>query len=84
MPAAPHDLRVEYLRAPIGVGTRSPRFSWFADHLRAACKIEVSTAGKGRVGERRDRDRRRFVYPAPNACWQLDAADMSWPAVGGA
>ncbi|MFF2486631.1 family 78 glycoside hydrolase catalytic domain [Microbacterium sp. NPDC058062] len=46
MTAAPHDLRVEYLRAPIGVGTRSPRFSWLVDHVRAAYELEVSTAGK--------------------------------------
>lgn len=46
MTAAPYDLCAEYLRAPISVGTRSPRFSWFVDHLRAACELEVSTAGR--------------------------------------
>ncbi|MFB7883319.1 family 78 glycoside hydrolase catalytic domain [Microbacterium sp. NPDC056057] len=46
MTAAPHDLRVEHLSAPIGVGVRRPRFSWFVDHVRAACELEVSTAGR--------------------------------------
>ncbi|MBW9121876.1 family 78 glycoside hydrolase catalytic domain [Microbacterium trichothecenolyticum] len=43
---APYDLRVEHLRAPIGVGIHNPRFSWFVDHVRAASELEVSTAGK--------------------------------------
>jgi len=40
------DLRVEYLRAPTGVGVRAPRFSWLVDHARAACEVEVSAAGR--------------------------------------
>lgn len=45
MPArAPHDLRVEYLHAPIGVGTRHPRFSWLLDRPQDAYEIDVRTA----------------------------------------
>lgn len=39
--SAPHDLRVEYLRAPIGVGTRHPRFSWLVDVAQDAYEIRV-------------------------------------------
>jgi len=42
----PYDLRVEHLRAPIGLGARHPRFSWLVDHARASCEVEVSTAGR--------------------------------------
>ncbi|MFK4835537.1 family 78 glycoside hydrolase catalytic domain [Microbacterium sp. ZW T2_14] len=42
----PYDLRVEYLRAPIGVGTREPRFSWLVDHVQAAYELEVSNGGR--------------------------------------
>ena len=42
----PYDLRVEYLRAPIGVGTREPRFSWLVDHAQTAFELEVSTGGR--------------------------------------
>ena len=38
------DLRVEYLRAPLGIGTRAPRFSWIVDHAQDAFELEVSTA----------------------------------------
>jgi alpha-L-rhamnosidase len=42
------DLRVEYLRAPLGIGTRAPRFSWILQvdeaHAQDAYEIEV-TAG---------------------------------------
>ncbi len=38
------DLRVEHLHAPIGIGTRAPRFSWIADHAQDAYELEV-TAG---------------------------------------
>jgi alpha-L-rhamnosidase len=41
--AAIDDLRVEYLHAPIGVGTRHPRFSWIQDHAQDAYEIEVTT-----------------------------------------
>jgi len=37
-----HDLRVEHLRAPIGIGTRAPRFSWIVDHAQDAYELEVS------------------------------------------
>ncbi|WP_166980802.1 family 78 glycoside hydrolase catalytic domain [Paramicrobacterium fandaimingii] len=37
------DLRVEYLRAPIGIGTRRPRFSWIVDHAQDTYELEVST-----------------------------------------
>lgn len=36
------DLRVEYLPAPVGIGTRAPRFSWIVDDLQDAYEIEVS------------------------------------------
>ena len=42
------DLRVEYLREPIGIGTRAPRFSWIVDHAQDAYELEVTaltTAG---------------------------------------
>jgi alpha-L-rhamnosidase len=42
------DLRVEYARAPIGIGTHVPRFSWLVDHAQDAYEIEVTaltTAG---------------------------------------
>ena len=39
------DLRVEYLVAPLGIGVRSPRFSWIADHPQDAYELEFSTAG---------------------------------------
>lgn len=45
MTGAPFDLRVEYLRAPIGVGTRVPRFSWFVDHRQDAFELDVSADG---------------------------------------
>lgn len=35
------DLRVEYLCAPIGIGVRTPRFSWIVDHAQDAYEIEV-------------------------------------------
>ena len=35
------DLRVEYLRAPIGIGVRVPRFSWIVDHAQDAYELEV-------------------------------------------
>ncbi|HYJ49875.1 MAG TPA: family 78 glycoside hydrolase catalytic domain [Microbacterium sp.] len=38
------DLRVEYLRAPIGLGTQAPRFSWIVGHAQDAYELEVSTA----------------------------------------
>ena len=38
------DLRVEYLREPIGIGTRAPRFSWITGHAQDAYELEV-TAG---------------------------------------
>ena len=37
------DLRVEYLEAPIAVGTRHPRFSWIVDHAQSGYELEVST-----------------------------------------
>ena len=37
------DLRVEYLSAPIAIGTRRPRFSWIVDHRQEAYELEVST-----------------------------------------
>jgi alpha-L-rhamnosidase len=43
--SAIRDLRVEYLRAPIGVGTRVPRFSWIVGHAQDAYELEV-TAGE--------------------------------------
>ncbi|SIT83543.1 alpha-L-rhamnosidase N-terminal domain-containing protein [Microbacterium sp. RU33B] len=42
--SAVHDLRVEYLQSPIGIGTRTPRFSWIADHAQDAYELVV-TAG---------------------------------------
>ena len=39
--ADPRDLRVEYLRAPIGIGVRLPRFSWIVDHAQDAYELEV-------------------------------------------
>lgn len=39
---APTDLRVEYLVAPIGIGTRTPRFSWLVDHSQDAYELEVT------------------------------------------
>ncbi len=44
------DLRVEYLDAPIGIGTRAPRFSWIADHAQDSYELEV-TAGDRAVWE---------------------------------
>ncbi|WP_404429460.1 glycoside hydrolase family 78 protein [Microbacterium lacus] len=41
----PRDLRVEYLEAPIGIGTRHPRFSWIVDHAQDAHQLEVKSAG---------------------------------------
>jgi alpha-L-rhamnosidase len=41
----PHDLRVEYLRAPIGVGTRHPRFSWARRGTQDAYELRVEAAG---------------------------------------
>jgi alpha-L-rhamnosidase len=41
----PHDLRVEYLSAPVGIGTRHPRFSWIGAHPQEAYEVEV-TAGE--------------------------------------
>jgi alpha-L-rhamnosidase len=38
------DLRVEYLRAPIAIGTRHPRFSWIVDLEQEAYELEVVTA----------------------------------------
>ncbi|SFS13143.1 alpha-L-rhamnosidase [Microbacterium sp. cf046] len=40
--SGPRDLRVEYLHAPIGIGTRVPRFSWIVDHAQDAYELEVS------------------------------------------
>ena len=42
----PSDLRVEYLRAPIAVGTRHPRFSWIVDHVQEAYQLEVRCRGR--------------------------------------
>lgn len=39
------DLRVEYLKAPIGVGVRTPRFSWIVDHAQDAFELDVSASG---------------------------------------
>ncbi|WP_374312030.1 family 78 glycoside hydrolase catalytic domain [Microbacterium sp.] len=39
------DLRVEYLPAPIGVGTPHPRFSWRAPHAAIAYRLQVRTGG---------------------------------------
>lgn len=39
------DLRVEYLRAPLGIGTRRARFSWIVGHAQDAYELEV-TAGE--------------------------------------
>jgi alpha-L-rhamnosidase len=36
------DLRVEYLRVPLGIGTRAPRFSWIVHHAQDAYEIEVT------------------------------------------
>lgn len=40
------DLRVEYLRTPIGVGTRHPRFTWIVDHVQDAYELEVTARGR--------------------------------------
>ena len=40
------DLRVEYLRAPIGLGTRVPRFSWVVDHAQDAYELDVSAGDR--------------------------------------
>ena len=40
------DLRVEYLHAPIGIGSRVPRFSWLVDHAQDAFELEVSAGGQ--------------------------------------
>src|SRR5688572_23684288 len=37
------ELRVEYLHAPIGIGTRKPRLSWTVDHAQDAYEVEVAT-----------------------------------------
>jgi alpha-L-rhamnosidase len=42
---APEDLRVEYLHAPIGLGTRHPRFSWLPGHDQDAYELEVTASG---------------------------------------
>ena len=42
--ASSRDLRVEYLHAPVGIGTRVPRFSWTPAHAQDAYELEV-TAG---------------------------------------
>lgn len=42
--SAPRDLRVEYLRAPIGIGTRHPRFAWLLDVPQDAYELKVMTA----------------------------------------
>ncbi|HWU59150.1 MAG TPA: family 78 glycoside hydrolase catalytic domain [Microbacteriaceae bacterium] len=39
----PRNLRVEYLNAPIGIGTRHPRFSWIVDLEQEAYELEVAT-----------------------------------------
>lgn len=44
----PRDLRVEYLRAPVGIGSRAPRFSWIVDHAQEAYELSVHT-GAGAV-----------------------------------
>lgn len=44
--ADPRDLRVEYLRAPIGVGVRLPRFSWIVEHAQDAYELEVATGDR--------------------------------------
>lgn len=36
------ELRIEYLHAPIGIGTRAPRFSWTVDHAQDAYELEVT------------------------------------------
>lgn len=41
-----HDLRVEYLREPIGIGTSAPRFSWITDQSQDAFELEVTTDGR--------------------------------------
>ncbi|UUT36148.1 alpha-L-rhamnosidase N-terminal domain-containing protein [Microbacterium elymi] len=43
--AACHDLRVEYLTAPIGIGVTVPRFTWLVDHAQAAYQLEVAAGG---------------------------------------
>ncbi|MDR7187714.1 alpha-L-rhamnosidase [Microbacterium sp. BE35] len=88
MTGAPYELRVEYLRAPIGVGTRSPRFSWFVDHARAACQLEVSTADTvvWASGEIRIADAAPVVYAGESLTsntayeWRVRsrAADGEW------
>ena len=75
------DLRVEYLRAPIGIGVRVPRFSWIADHAQDAYELEVSAADgrpvwrSGTVDERGDLARpvrrrvaRARTRPTAGAC----------------
>lgn len=42
------DLRVEYLDAPIGIGTLRPRFSWTVTHVQTAFRLLVA-AGKSVV-----------------------------------
>ncbi|MET0862603.1 MAG: family 78 glycoside hydrolase catalytic domain [Microbacterium sp.] len=42
------ELRVEYLDAPLAIGTREPRFSWFVDVRQTAYELEVAAAG-GRI-----------------------------------
>ena len=39
--SAVHDVRVEYLRSPIGIGARAPRFAWIVDHPQIAFELEV-------------------------------------------
>jgi hypothetical protein len=40
-----HDLRVEYLAEPLGVGTLRPRSGWLVDGPQAAFEIEVDGSG---------------------------------------
>ena len=46
----PYDLKVDHLRAPIGIGSESPRVSWKLP-AGAACTARVSDRG-GRLGFR--------------------------------
>ncbi len=47
-PGVLKDLRVEYLRQPVGIGARRPRFMWKVAHRQSAYQVEVH-AGDRRV-----------------------------------
>ena len=47
------ELRVEYLREPIGIGTRAPRFSWITGHAQDAYELVVTDGRPGGLGDRR-------------------------------